>query len=794
MKKSLTFVLLGLFFRQGLSQNKLSGRFIGENQQPTPYLEVTASVGDSILSGVITDTSGTFILNLPNGQYILRGTLFGKELYKKQLSLKHSLKLGVIQVKTGMQLGEVAITARKSLLEKQGDKLVMNVGGSPLLKGRNTLEILRYAPYVAVNPNTGAISMRGKPTTILIDGKRVNATAGDLNELLASFSSEEIQSIEVITNPPSEYEAAGSGGVINIITTKAKKRGLRGTTHTSLIASRFLSHKASANLAAKLSQKLSFRSFLSTDRSDKPGKEDRTETLLSPFTKYSYIRSYRVKSNYLHTSNNLSYDITPSNELGLGFWYSSSKGNREVDNDLDIESAKEETSSLGQYFFKWRKEDYDASLNYKLRLDDSGQYIKAIFDYYQSDYRVDETYENTYRNADSVLIDSNERRSHSPTSNRIASGQLDYKKPFGQEVLKAGIKYSSVDNENSTLFENQLNGIFTRDDSLTNAFHYREQIVAAYASFSVDSLLNRGISAQIGLRGEYTQGKGEIPAKNYSAKRDYMDLFPSFSLSKNLDGKHSIAFSYSRRIGRPNYSRFNPTIFYLTDFTSEVGSPELRPAYTHALELSYNTPRFNVSLYYNRIKGQPEEMLKRLSAEKLRYQWRNIDHSGIYGVSVYGNEKVTQRAALSIKASWYRKYYQSNFTDRVDNLNVAKGSFVGYIALAYALPFGFHADLSFEYNGAHIFGQYEARENHAFYGSLSKKLENGLSFYLKLIDPFDNLRDILKTSLQEVETTQIRNNYSRAVSLSVVYNFNVGARTKQIKMDNSNRELRNRTR
>ena len=92
----------------------------------------------------------------------------------------------------------------------------------------------------------------------------------------------------------------------------------------------------------------------------------------------------------------------------------------------------------------------------------------------------------------------------------------------------------------------------------------------------------------------------------------------------------------------------------------------------------------------------------------------------------------------------------------------------------------------FEYNGAHIFRQYKASKNHAFYASLSKELENGLSFYLKIIDPFDNLRDVLKTKLREVTTTQLRNSYSQAVSLSVVYHFNIGARTKELTMDNSN--------
>lgn len=792
LKKSLFIALLGLLCRQAGAQNIVSGRITDETKKPVEYLDMTAVVNDSIVSGTITDKSGAFRLNLPDGSYTLRASLLGKVLFEKTLNLTRSLDLGVLPVNTDMQMQEVVITARKRLIKRQADRLILNVKENPILKGKNTLEILRYAPLVAVSPHTGAVSIKGKPSRIWIDGKDSHMSAADLHDFLTSLSNEEVASIEIISNPPSEYEAAGAGGIVNIITAKAQKRGLQSTVHTDLTAARFLSHQSSVNLNAKWNEKLSLRSFISLKQRHEPGKEDRTETLFTPFTRYHYVRKMDAQSNYVHTSNSLYYAPNPSNEFGLGFRYSSFIVDQGDTRDMSITEGTQQTFSSGDYLIKLDYYHYNLGFNYKLKLDSAGQDLRAICDYYQSDNRDWNAYKNAYFDSHHRPTGSNEKRNYSPTHDKILSSQLDYKKPFKPYTFKAGLKYSSVDNRNSSRFENRVAGGFVRDESLTNAFNYKEQIFAAYSSLSIDSLFNRGISAQIGLRAEHTKGKGEVPTRSYGLQKDYTDFFPTFFLSQSLDSKRSVSLSYSRRIERPSYDSFNPTTFYLNEFSSAIGNPELAPSYTHALELSCDAAGFNASLFYDRTRGEPREILKKQGAKKLQYQWRNIDHADVYGLSVSGNKAINKRLDLVARASWYGKYYRSNFADRVDHIHIAKGTFQGRIELNLTGPYGLNSEAAFEYNGPETYGQFQIGENYAFYFTLSKQLDKGLSFYLKLIDPFDNLRYRFKTVQSQIVTTQLRNNYKQAVSFAVVYHFSAGVKAEKVDIEKSNTDLRNR--
>ena len=189
----------------------------------------------------------------------------------------------------------------------------------------------------------------------------------------------------------------------------------------------------------------------------------------------------------------------------------------------------------------------------------------------------------------SSLIDSNQRLSNSPNSNKIFSLQSDYVKPYSKSKLEVGGKYSSVDSKSETVFKNLIGNEFVIDDNLTNDFNYKEQILAGYTLYAIDSLFKSNISLHLGTRFEYTDGAGKIPSENYESTRNYLDFFPSMFLTKDFENNNSLSFSYTRRIDRPSYNSFNPTIFYLTDFTSQIGNPELQPSYTNAFELSYSS-------------------------------------------------------------------------------------------------------------------------------------------------------------------------------------------------------------
>ncbi len=794
MNRPLTpiFFLLFLYFSANLlnAQNMISGTLIDENDSPISYAEIIISANDSIITSEFTNNEGNFSIDLSKGSYVMIFNYYGNEVLRKKIFVQKPVDLGKLKLDLRISLGEVIIKSK--LINKKGDKLVMSVSGNKLLKGRNTLEVLKYAPYLSVDSNSGSISMKGKATTILVNGR--NIQAADIQTYLSTLPSENIASVEIISNPSSRYDASGGGGVINIIT-KNPNKGIVGSLNSRIDVSKFTSYNSHLTLNSKLSDNLIVNTSLNYNDNKGLRKENRIETLLSPSVIYDYDKIDTLRSNYFYLSTEAIYDISKRNQIGFGIAYSDYNNRTDQSNDLIIKDDNEEMFSKGNYLLKRERNYLNLNLNHTIKLDTIGQNIKTIIDYYNSDINSNNSYQNLFFENSSSLINSNQRLSNSPISNKIFSLKSDYVKPFNKSKLELGGKYSSVNSKSETVFRNLIESKFVIDDNLTNDFNYKEQILAGYILYAIDDLfLKSNISLQLGTRFEYTRGIGKIPSENYESTRNYLDFFPSLFLTKDFGNNNNLSFSYTRRIDRPSYNSFNPTIFYLTDFTSQIGNPELQPSYTNAFELSYNTSNINILAYCNLTQGEPREILKRIDESNIQYQWRNIDNSDVYGISFSG-EKTIIKDWLSIlaKASVYNKIYKSSFGDDVDSIEVSKTTFQGRMSLSAKLLLEIKSEFAFEYNGSEMYGQFETVENYAFYLNFSKKFNKNFSTYLKITDVFDNLRYTFKNNQSIVQTHQFRNNFSTNYSFSVVYTFGIGSNVRKQNLKNSNRDLRNRT-
>jgi hypothetical protein len=790
----LALVLIILFQNQGFSQIKISGQIKDKKNNPIEFVEVQLQNKDSIIfKSELTNVEGKFVIETEKGEYSLIVRQLGVIYHKQKINVNQDTFIGIINItEKEQQLQEVVIISKKKLIERKLDKLILNIKGNEIMKGKNAIEVLKYAPFVWVDNESGNISIKGNNTLVLINGKISNMSSEDLKNYLNILPSEELESIEVISNPSSRYSAQG-GSVINIITKKNNKHGLYTSLNSGLTIGKLISNNSSIVINSKINDKFSINTFFAHNESNNLRKENRIEILNSPLTKYNYNKIDTTQNKYNFISSSVLYQLNKKNQISLGFTLYDFNGNKKQDNDLLIESNINSTSK-SNYITNNNNKYYTVSLNHNFQIDSLGQSLKTIVDFYKANNKSDNNYTNLFFNLNGNLIQSNDRKSYSPTNNEIFSVQTDYQKPFKTDKLEAGLKYSKVNNSNSTVFENKISGVYIPDTNLSNEFSYNEQIAAIYLSYSIDSLFVKNISIQAGLRSEYTKGNGEIPIQNYTLEKKYIDFFPSIFISKSLKKNNSLNLSYSRRINRPNYISFNPTIFYLTDFTSQIGNPDLSPSFTNAFEMGYNSSEINIMGYYENTRGEAREILKRITATTLQYQWRNIDRSDEIGISLSTNKKITKWLEFSINTSWYIKKYYSKFNDiGIDNINISKGTFQGRFSTAVILPLNYRSEISFEYNGSETYGQYHSGENYAFYFNASKKVNDKLSFYLKVVDPFGNLLYSFTNTQSELKTFQYRNNYSRAITFSVIYSFGIGNKTKSIKINNSNQDLKNRT-
>ncbi|MEL6356957.1 MAG: TonB-dependent receptor, partial [Bacteroidota bacterium] len=207
----------------------LSGRVtVAASGEPLEYATVSAHGPDSVLvDGTVSDATGSFDLELPAGEYYLKIEFIGLETQTIPVSLQADTKLPIIALENGdLTLETVEVNAEKSQMNLLLDKKVFNVGNDALAQGGSVNQILEQLPSVEVSVD-GQVSLRGNAgVRILING-RPSALAN--NNALESIPADNVEKIEIITNPSARYEAAGTAGIINIILKKETNRGYGGT-------------------------------------------------------------------------------------------------------------------------------------------------------------------------------------------------------------------------------------------------------------------------------------------------------------------------------------------------------------------------------------------------------------------------------------------------------------------------------------------------------------------------------------------------------------------------------------
>ena len=178
--KHLTLLVLGVVLT-GLSASAevIKGHVTDTNGTPMPFVTISALAQDSsLLTGAITDEKGQYQISndqlqitncILQASYIGYATAFGGPDF-------------VLREETE-QLKEVEVKAKKPLIERQMDKLVVNVSASPLAAGSNGNDILRRAPGVRIDKD-GNITVNGKSVEIWVDGKPSYLSGQQLKAML----------------------------------------------------------------------------------------------------------------------------------------------------------------------------------------------------------------------------------------------------------------------------------------------------------------------------------------------------------------------------------------------------------------------------------------------------------------------------------------------------------------------------------------------------------------------------------------------------------------------------------
>ena len=788
MRKALVLLLAGMALMQATiaQTGKISGKVLGEGEQPLENATVSLrkTSDTSVLKFAVAAKTGEFLFDKLNpGNYMVVISAMGyvdKKSNPIELTeAKPEASLGSMKLLLGdkSQMQAVTVTAKRPLFEVKPDKTVVNVDAAVSNVGATALEVLEKSPGVTVDRD-GNISLKGKPgITVMIDGKPTYLSGTELTNLLQSMSANQIDQIELMSNPPAKFDAAGNAGVINIRTKKGKQRGFNGNLSVGYGQGKY--YKTTNSLALNYRNN-KFNAFMNYSLNANPGYGD----LLIDRTYYDpsgNITGYVHQPTFMKfqpLNNNIKlgmdYALTKKTTIGVtgtGFinkgTFTSNSTSYLQEPDRTWDTAVNTQSNNKN---KWKNGSINLNMRHEFAKD---RELTADFDMIKYRRDVNQMFTNTQLSSNGEKVGYAELQGVLPSDINIISGKSDYTQTFkGGLKLDAGWKSSFVKTDNEANYYNHINGDWVPDYAKTNHFIYEENINAGY----VNTQKKMGkFNSQLGLRFENTNYSGNQlgnPVKDDSTfSKSYNSLFPTAYITYEKDSSNTFSINAGRRINRPAYQQLNPFLFFINQYTYQEGNPYLQPEFTWNIELGHTYKNWLTTTLGYSYTDQVFSQIFRTEGEVTVLTFGNLQNRKNLSLAVNAQLKPSKKWwSMNVQLTTaYTSVKGMSLNDEIDTK-----SFNGQVNINNQFKFkkGWSAELSGFYNSQNQDGQFTIQAFSQVSAGVSKTVmkEKGT---LKL-----NIRDIFygqvidgRIDYQNVVEHFRQSRDSRVANLAFTYRF-----------------------
>lgn len=715
--KNITFILLAmvssLTFVYAQSNGKISGSLLDTEGKPLSYANVIlfTQADSNMVKAEVTDDRGVFeLFGIEAGAYWIKASFVGLPDYDSetlQLAPGQTIALPAFRLQPSVNdLDEVVVVAQKPLVEVKPDKMVFNVEGSINAQGNTALELLRKSPGVMVDNNDNVMLQGRSGVQIYIDGKPSPLSSSDLAAYLETLQSSEIESIEIITNPSSRYDAQGNAGIINIKIKKDKNLGANGNFDTGYSIGKLPQYNAKLSGNYRNKKINLFGSY--------GYGEGRNRNIFNLYREQSGL-SFDQRNVNLSEWNNHNFrvgaDLFLNKKSTIGIMangnisdFNSNSNSRTAIGVIRAEGI--DSLLLANSIQNGMRSNYNFNVNYAF---DGGNGTTWNID---ADYGVFENDGNEYqpnRYTDPTGEELFEERiyaNETPTTIDIYTFKIDHERNLFGGKVGTGIKLAQVNTDNTFNFYNVLNGNNDLDENRSNQFAYKENVNAAYLNYS--GKFSDKFNFQFGVRAEQTNSEGDltafVPTDDDNVKRSYLDLFPSGGLTYQANQMNSFQLTYSRRIDRPSYQDLNPFQNRLDELTFEQGNPFLNPQYSHNFQLTHTYKyMYNTSLSYSRTTDLMTRITDTSGVSSSFITWLNLAQQDVLSLSFSAPIQITK---------WWNSYvnvtgsHTSNSADygdgKVVDLNAI--SFNAYAQQTFTLPMDMKLEISGWYAAPGIWG------------------------------------------------------------------------------------------
>ncbi|MBP1637787.1 MAG: TonB-dependent receptor [Bacteroidetes bacterium] len=773
-----TIVCIGTVKADGI----VRGKILDKNNRPIEF--ATAALvnpkSNTLIKGSASNSTGEFVIDkVQEGNYVLAVSMVGYTKYESEqfvVSNEKEIKKDIVLEEIVHQLKEATVIGKRKFIEQQADKLVINPDASITSASENVYDILKKTPGVMVDNNNN-ISLKGKEgVKIMIDDKPTYISSDQLASMLKGMQGKDIERIEVIENPSSRYDAEGSSGIINIKTKHIIRRGFNGSVFGGANYSGKYAENAGLNLNMNFGKLnvygnytiYGWRGWNSTD-------------IIRKFTSGSYTGATQEiysKEDYVGLSNNFKvgadYFISKKHVISVMMRGSKGYNNNDgssvtsfFDTSHKLDSALHTSSTQSN---RWKNLTFNT--NYKWDIDSTGRSFTIDADLARFTFSAGSSQNGSFFDSQGKNMNLDSKiNGYQPAKINIFTVKSDYIHPINKKItLEAGLKTSFVSTNSQADFDviDPTNTVINAGLKTKDEFKYTENINAAYMS-------GRGqfgkTAVQLGLRLENTNSNGNSISMNRIDPKHYTNLFPSLFLQQTLNENNQLGFSYSYRIGRPNYHFLNPFIWMLDQYTYNKGNPFLSPQYTHSLGLNYSyNSKFITSIGLNRTNDLFTDVLKQNDETKVLFQTKeNLSKSTDINASQTVQLDITKWWNFNTTATVMYKEVSSDITG-ADNFT--RWSYACNTTQSFTLPKDISVELSGRYNSTQLMGNFVINPQFSIDFGVQKMLFNKKgTLKISVDDVFNTMLGGGYAKYGNVDLTVDNHWDTRVLSLSFTYRF-----------------------
>lgn len=741
----LPFYVLG---QEGL----IKGIISDAKGQPASFANIVLlhAADSSLVKAEIADEAGKFIIRgLKDGVYVLSCSFLGlPDLWLAGIRIEDEEQLDLGQLRFGVRsekLAEATVTASRSIVEVKADRTVFNVEGTINSAGTDGLSLLRKAPGVTVDNNDNINVLGRSGVLVYVNGKRLPLSGEELSLYLENLPAEQIDRIDIISNPGSKYEAEGNAGIIDIRLKKDTNLGSNGSVNGTWSRGRLTRYNGgmSANYRDK---KINIFGTL--------GGMQRNSYHEMLFLSYQNGLVLDEINNNDDQSQNLNYrvgvDFYADKHHTIGVLLSGQKTTRESHtfNNIKISTIANTGSIDSVLVARSLSEVINTQQTYNLNyryMADGGSLLNIDLDYGVYGNDAERHLDNRYYDAaETVFYSGRNYAFDTPTQIDILTGTLDYEQSLLGGKLGIGTKFSQVITDNTfSRYDVAMNGESILNDSLSNHFRYDEKVLAGYVNFSRN--LGKRLTFTSGLRVEKTDASGDLRAfisreTTTPVNFNYFSYFPNLGFSWKMDDKNQFSINYGRRINRPDYNVLNPFNNLISELSLEKGNPFLRPEIVNNVELGYTiNSLYNFKVGYSLTTDQITRLISP-DEDDVRagfISWDNLARQMIWSFNASAPVQVSKmwNAYFNVSASHINN--QANYGgDAVVDVQVF--TYTVYQQHTFELPAGFKGEISGYYSGPGVWGGvFKYESNWSLDMGLQRRfLENRLNIRMAVSDIF----------------------------------------------------------